>query len=65
RSVLGGILGAAGIVVVGYAITSGASRGTSGDALLFALLALGIGCALYGVGHLLERLLDGGSEDSG
>jgi hypothetical protein len=65
RSVLGEMLGAAGIPLAGYAITAGTRRGTSKDALLIAALALGIGCALYGLGQLLERLLDGPSEDSG
>jgi hypothetical protein len=58
RVVLGGLLGAAGIPLVVFAVTSGLERAASKYALLGAGIALAIGTALYALGHVLERLLD-------
>jgi hypothetical protein len=58
RTVLGGLLGVAGIPLVVFAAVPGFGRGESKDALLGAGIALAIGAALYGLGHVLERLLD-------
>jgi hypothetical protein len=58
RAVLGGLLGAAGIPLVVFAFASG--RGGSGarGALVIALLLLGVGAGLYGLGQRFERLLE-------
>ena len=58
RTVLGGLLGAAGIALVVFAAVSGFGRDASKYALLGAGVAFAIGTTLYGLGHVLERLLD-------
>jgi hypothetical protein len=58
RTVLGGLLGVAGIPLLIFAAVSGFGRGASKYALLGAGVALVIGAGLYGLGHVLERLLD-------
>ena len=65
RTVLGGLLGAAGIPLVVFAAASGFDRGASKYALLGAGVAFAIGAALYGLGHVLERLLDEEPERAG
>jgi hypothetical protein len=64
RSVLGGLLGVAGIPLVAIAIASGPSHGVGEDALLLAAIALVIGTALYVLGQALWRLLDDRPEDA-
>jgi uncharacterized membrane protein len=63
RTVLSGVLAAGGIVLVGFATLSGASRGTAVAATVIALILLTIGIALYGLGQALERLLGAQPED--
>jgi hypothetical protein len=58
RTVLGGVLGVAGIPLVVFAAVSGFDRRASKCALLGASIALALGTALYGLGHVFERLLD-------
>ena len=58
RTVLGGLLGAISLGLVALAIVSGPARGRSDPPLAGAGVALGIGAALYGIGHALQRLLD-------
>jgi hypothetical protein len=65
RTVLGGLLGAVGIPLLAFAAASGFARGASTYALLGAGIALAIGTALYGLGHVLERLLDEDPERAG
>ena len=57
RTVLGGLLGVAGIPLLVSAAASGFDRSASNYALLGAGVALAIGTALYALGHVLERLL--------
>ena len=65
RAVLAGMLGAAGIPLVVFAIASGptAYRPEGTLAIAFALLVIGVG--LYGLGHVLERLLEKGPDEEG
>ncbi|HEX9482596.1 MAG TPA: hypothetical protein VF927_10890 [Solirubrobacteraceae bacterium] len=65
RAVLAGMLGAAGIPFVVFAIASGptAYRPEGTLAIAFALLIVGVG--LYGLGHVLERLLEKGPDEEG
>jgi hypothetical protein len=58
RTVLGGLLGTAGMPLVGFAIVRGASGGASVYSIATAALALAIGSVLYVLGQALERLLD-------
>jgi divalent metal cation (Fe/Co/Zn/Cd) transporter len=62
RTVLGELLGAVGIPIVGFALVSGPS-GDSVAALVIAVVFLVIGSALYGLGQAFERLLDADPED--
>jgi hypothetical protein len=62
RAVLGGLLGAVGIPIVGLARVSGPSR-DSAAALVIALVLLVVGSVLYGLGQAFERLLDTAPED--
>jgi divalent metal cation (Fe/Co/Zn/Cd) transporter len=62
RTVLGGLLGAAGIPIVGFALVSG-PHGDSVAALVIALVLLVVGSALYRLGQTFERLLDADPED--
>jgi uncharacterized membrane protein YczE len=57
RTVLGAILGAAGIALVAFAIASGLTSPAGRDALAIALVALLVGTALYGLGRAFDRLL--------
>ena len=57
-SVLAGLLGAAGISLVAFAIASGTGSTAAEAALAFALILTAVGGALYALGHLFERLLD-------
>jgi hypothetical protein len=57
RTVLGGLLGAVGIPIVGFALVS-APGGESVAALVIALVFLVVGSALYGLGRAFQRLLD-------
>ena len=63
RAVLAGVLGAAGIPLVGFAITSGPTADRADGTLAIALALLIIGIGLYGLGQVLERLLDEGPEE--
>jgi len=58
RTVLGGLLGVAGILLLVFVAVSGFGRGASKYAVLGAGVALAIGTALYGLGRVVERLLD-------
>jgi hypothetical protein len=62
RTVLGGLLGAAGIPIVGFTLVSG-PHADSGAALVIALVLLVVGSALYGLGQAFDRLLDADPED--
>ena len=62
RTVLGGLLGAVGIPIVGFALVSVPSD-DSVAALVVALVLLVVGFALYGLGRAFERLLDTDPED--
>ena len=63
RAVLGGVLGAAGILLVVFAIASGPTGGLGEGTLAIALVLLIIGAGLYGLGQVLERLLDEGPDE--
>ncbi len=58
QTVLGGLLALVGLALVAFAITSGPSGSLAEGALLVALIFLGVGGALDGLGQLFERLLD-------
>jgi hypothetical protein len=63
RTVLGGILAAVGIALVGLAVASRLSGGAGDAALLIAGAFSVVGCVLYGLGQAFERLLDDEPED--
>jgi hypothetical protein len=63
RAVLGGILGAAGVPLVVFAIVSGPTVGSRESTLEIALALLIIGVGLYGLGQALERLLKEGPDE--
>ena len=63
RTVLGGILAAVGIALVGLAVASRVSGGAGGAALLIAGAFSVVGGVLYGIGQAFERLLDDERED--
>ena len=63
RAVLGGVLGAAGIALVAFAIASGPTSPGGKGALLIAAALLIIGAGLYRLGQALERLLDEGPDE--
>ena len=63
RTVLGGILAAVGIALVGLAVASRLSGGAGGAALLIAGAFSVVGGVLYGIGQAFERLLDDEPED--
>ena len=63
RTVLGGILAAVGIALVGLAVASRVSGGAGGAALLIAGAFSVVGCVLYGLGQAFERLLHDKPED--
>ncbi|HEY2435571.1 MAG TPA: hypothetical protein VGH93_00210 [Solirubrobacteraceae bacterium] len=58
RAVLAGLLGAVGIPLVVFAIASGPTVDRPEGTLAIALALLIVGVGLYGLGQLLERLLD-------
>jgi hypothetical protein len=58
RTVLGGLLGATGIVLVAFGVARGASRTAGEYSIGIAAVALLIGTVLYIIGQVLERLLD-------
>src|ERR1700740_1553681 len=58
RAVLGGVLGAAGIAFVVFAIASTPTVETGKGTLAIALALLVIGAVLYGLGQAVERLLE-------
>jgi hypothetical protein len=62
RSVLGGLLGAASIAIVSFGLGIGGGRHVTSYSLAIGAVALVIGTALYGIGQVLERLLDEGAE---
>ncbi len=57
RSVLVGILGAAGIPILLFAVAGRPTRDSHGAALLIAGIMLVIGTALFRVGHSLQQVL--------
>ena len=63
RSVLAGLLGAAGIPVVLFAIVDDPARHSHESALLIAGIMLAIAAALYGLGQALQQLLDREPDD--
>jgi hypothetical protein len=63
RTVLGGLLAAIGVALVGLAIASGPGRGAGGVALLSAGVALVIGTVLFAIGQAVQRLLDDEPEE--
>jgi hypothetical protein len=62
--VLGGLLAAISIALVILAIAAGRGRAIGGYGLLGAGIALLIGSALYGIGRVIQRLLDNEPADS-
>lgn len=58
RTVLGGLLGAASMLLVVLAIVRGASATAGTYSIAIAALTLAIGTVLYTLGQALERLLD-------
>ena len=63
RTVLGGILAAVGIALVGLAVASRLSGGAGGAALVIAGAFSVVSGVLYGIGQAFERLLDDEPED--
>lgn len=63
RAVLGGVLGAAGIPLVIFAIVSGPTSDPGEGTLAIAIALLIIGVAVFGLGQALERLLDEGPDE--
>lgn len=63
QSVLGGVLGVAGIPLVTIALASRRTGSTEEGLLAIALVLLIVGAGLYSLGQALERLLDDASED--
>ena len=58
RTVLGGLLGAAGMLLVVLAIVRGASATAGKYSIAIAALTVANGTVLYTLGQALERLLD-------
>jgi len=63
RTVLAGVAGVVGIVLIGFAITSGLTSRAAEAALVGALVFLIVGAALHRLGQALERLLDVDPDD--
>jgi membrane-bound ClpP family serine protease len=57
RTVLGGVLGAAGMALAVFGVARGASGAASEYSIAIAAVTLTIGTALYIIGQALERLL--------
>jgi hypothetical protein len=58
-------LGSAAIALVVFAFVSDPASARREGVLLAALIALLLGAALYGIGHVLERLLGGELDERG
>jgi hypothetical protein len=58
RTILGGLLGALGLLLVGLAVAGHPNSPASRYELIGAGVALAIGTALYGIGQALQRLLE-------
>lgn len=65
ETVLGVLLGSAGIGLVAFAIASGPSGSVAEGALVAALIFLGVGVAINALGQLVEGLLDDEGEHDG
>ena len=63
RSVIAGFLGVTSIPIVLFAIVDGPTRDSHEAVLLIAGIMLVIGTALFGLGHLLQQLLDREPDD--
>jgi hypothetical protein len=63
RAALAGVLGAAGIPLVVFAIASGPTADPGEGTLAIAVALLIIGVGLYGLGQALERLLEEGPDE--
>ena len=62
-SVLPGILGATGIPIALLCVAPGPARNQREAALVIAAITLVVGVALYGIGQLIQRLLDREPDD--
>jgi hypothetical protein len=58
RTVLGAVLGAAGMALAVFGVARGASGSASEYSIAIAAVTLVLGTALYIIGQALERLLD-------
>jgi hypothetical protein len=65
RSVLAGLLGAAGIPIVLVVILVGPARDHREAAVLIAAIMLAVGTGLYGLGRSMQRLLDREPDEDG
>ena len=65
RSVLAGFLGAAGILIVLFAIVAGPARRHREAALLIAAITLVVGVALFALGQSIQLMLDREPDDEG
>jgi hypothetical protein len=65
RSVLPGFLGAAGIVIVLFAVVAGPARIHHEAAVLIAAITLVAGIALLGLGQSIQLMLDREPDDEG
>ena len=63
RSVLAGFLGAAGILIVPFAVAAGPARSHRQAALLIAAITLVVGVALFALGQSIQRMLDREPDD--
>ena len=59
RAVLTGVLGTVGLALVAFAVASGLTGSVGEGALVIAVITLVVGFGLYGLGQILERLLNG------
>jgi hypothetical protein len=57
------VLGASGLVLVGFAVLRGATRGIGDYTIVIAGVTLVIGTALYALGQVLQRLLEDRGDD--
>lgn len=60
---LGSVLGAAGVVLVAFALIRGVTRGGSEYSIVIAGITLVIGTVLYAIGQALERVLEDRDDD--
>jgi hypothetical protein len=63
RSVLAGLLGVVGIPVIALSVVGDPARTRQLGTLVVAAIMLTLGVALYGIGQLVQRLLDSEPED--